>query len=110
MADKMTLEQRIRQNIDRIEERIETACQNSGRKRGEIQLMGVTKFHGIEAAETAFKAGLTLFGESRVQEAKEKFSRFYELHARDSAALHLIGSLQRNKAKIAASFFPKPLL
>ena len=96
-------------NIDtklkQIEEKIEAACLRVGRKRQEISLMGVTKFHGLEAVEAAWKAGIKLFGENRVQEAKEKFSGFWENHGRNSAELHLIGSLQRNKAKIAASFF-----
>jgi pyridoxal phosphate enzyme (YggS family) len=65
--------------------------------------MGVSKFHGPEAVEEAWQGGLSLFGESRVQEAVEKFSGFLE--SRQGAELHLIGSLQRNKAKTAASFF-----
>jgi PLP dependent protein len=89
-----------------IEEKIEAACARSGRKRQEIRLMAVTKFHGIEAVEAARDAGISLFGESRVQEAEEKFSKFWESCTRDkSVELHLIGSLQRNKAKKAAAFF-----
>ena len=95
----------INTRLEQIEERIESACRRSGRKRDEITLMGVSKFHGIEAVEAAYKAGLKLFGESRVQEGKEKFSRFRDIHGRDSAEVHLIGSLQRNKAKTAASFY-----
>jgi hypothetical protein len=50
----------------------------------------------------ARQAGLTLFGENRVQEAREK----YQSPADDpELELHLIGHLQRNKAKIAASLF-----
>jgi pyridoxal phosphate enzyme (YggS family) len=89
-----------------IEEKIEAACASSGRKRQEIRLMAVTKFHGVDEAEAALKAGISLFGESRVQEAVEKFSKFWETRRRDgSVELHLIGSLQRNKAKKAAAFF-----
>jgi len=39
--------------IARIEEKIEAACARSGRKRQELRLMGVTKFHGVEAVEDA---------------------------------------------------------
>ena len=89
-----------------LEEKIEAACRRSGRERQEIRLMGVTKFRPMEAVEAVRKAGITLFGESRVKEAREKFSAFWETHPGDgSAELHLIGPLQRNKAKIAASFF-----
>jgi pyridoxal phosphate enzyme (YggS family) len=65
--------------------------------------MGVSKFMGPAAVEEAWRAGLRLFGESRVQEAVEKFSGFRESHT--GAELHMIGALQRNKAKTAASLF-----
>jgi pyridoxal phosphate enzyme (YggS family) len=67
--------------------------------------MGVTKFRPPEAVEAAMEAGITLFGENRVKEGKEKFSKVRETHPREKTELHLIGPLQRNKAKIAASFF-----
>jgi len=92
--------------VARIEEKIEAACARVGRKRQEIRLMGVTKFHGVEVVEAACNAGISLFGESRVQEATEKFTKFWEGRQKDgSVELHLIGPLQRNKAKKAAAFF-----
>jgi len=90
-------------NIAEIEERIVKACLRSGRKREEITLMGVTKFQPLEAVNEAWEAGLHCFGESRVQEAAIKFAGFREGKA--GAQLHLIGGLQRNKAKLAASLF-----
>jgi pyridoxal phosphate enzyme (YggS family) len=91
--------------LARLEERISSACLRCGRKREEVALMGVSKFHPYEAVEKAWKAGLCLFGESRVREGMEKFSLFMEKRPEEQAELHLIGSLQRNKAKSAASFF-----
>jgi len=90
-------------NIERIEERISGACARSGRKRGEIALMAVTKFQELRAIEEAWDAGLRCFGESRVQEALAKFDGFRE--TRPDAQLHFIGGLQRNKAKAAAALF-----
>ena len=102
----MELDLDIIGRVKLLEERIEAACARSGRKRQEIRLMGVTKFRPIEAVEAALKAGITLFGESRVKEGREKFSKVWEKHPRDgSSELHFIGPLQRNKAKTAASFF-----
>jgi len=96
----------IAARLEQIEEKIEAACSRSGRKRHEVKLMAVSKFQPLETVEAAYKAGVRLFGEARVQEGKEKFSKFWEKHSRDeSLELHLIGSLQRNKAKTAASFF-----
>jgi len=93
----------IAENIAEIEERIIKACLRSGRKREEITLMGVTKFQPMEAVDAAWEAGLRCFGESRVQEAAAKFAGFRE--GRAGAQLHLIGALQRNKAKLAAALF-----
>ena len=93
----------IAANIEKIEERIAAACLRSGRRRDEITLMGVTKFQPPAAVEEAYKAGLRFFGESRVQEAAEKFDGFRDRFP--GAQLHLIGSLQRNKAKLAVSLF-----
>ena len=96
----------IAARLKQIEENIEAACLRCGRNRQEIKLMAVSKFHPLETIESASEAGLRLFGESRVQEGKEKFSLFWEKYPRDgSVELHLIGSLQRNKAKAAALFF-----
>jgi pyridoxal phosphate enzyme (YggS family) len=62
--------------------------------------MAVSKFQPLSRIEEALQSGVRLFGENRVQEAAEKFSgpsRNYEVH--------LIGSLQRNKAKPAVRLF-----
>jgi len=93
----------IAANIEQVEERILAACLRSGRKREEITLMGVTKFQPIEAIDEAYSGGLRCFGESRVQEATGKFTGFREGHP--GTELHLVGGLQRNKAKLAASLF-----
>jgi pyridoxal phosphate enzyme (YggS family) len=92
----------IAERIEDVHSRIEGAAVRAGRKREEIALMGVSKFHGADAVEKAVNAGLSLFGESRVQEAQEKFPALRERYALE---LHMIGSLQRNKAKQAASLF-----
>ncbi|MDR0290773.1 MAG: YggS family pyridoxal phosphate-dependent enzyme [Treponema sp.] len=93
----------IAANIEAIENCIARACLRSGRKREELTLMGVTKFVPAEAVDEAWKAGLRCFGESRVQEAAAKFENAREQKA--GMELHLIGALQRNKAKLAASLF-----
>jgi len=96
---KMTVKDRI----DAVKEKMEKAALRSGRKIGEIRLMGVSKFHGAKEIEEAVKAGLFLFGESRVQEAAGKFPALKE--ACPALELHLIGSLQRNKVKNALAVF-----
>ncbi|MDR0878281.1 MAG: YggS family pyridoxal phosphate-dependent enzyme [Treponema sp.] len=93
----------IADNIAAIEERITQACERSGRKRDEITLLAVSKFHSREAVTEAWKGGVRFFGENRVQEAETKFAGFTEGHA--GTELHMIGALQRNKAKTAALLF-----
>ncbi|MDR1363002.1 MAG: YggS family pyridoxal phosphate-dependent enzyme [Spirochaetaceae bacterium] len=93
----------ISENIQRIKDEIHEVCLRTGRNLNEIQLMAVSKFQEISLIEEAAAAGLRLFGESRVQEAAKKFSSFKSRYP--DTALHLIGHLQRNKAKTAAALF-----
>ena len=93
----------IAENIGKIEERIQKACDLCGRKREEITLMGVSKFVPINIVNEAFFSGIRCFGESRVKEGTEKFEAFRKENP--EIQIHLIGSLQRNKAKNAALFF-----
>jgi pyridoxal phosphate enzyme (YggS family) len=93
----------IAEAVQRVRERIQEACIRSGRDFREIRLMGVSKFHEVPALEEAWRGGIRLFGESRVQEAVRKFTDFKRAHP--ETELHLIGSLQRNKAKTAAALF-----
>jgi len=93
----------IGERIENIRERMEKAALRAGRKSEEIRLMGVSKFHEPLEIEGAIDAGLVLFGESRVQEAARKFPALKE--KKTGLELHLIGSLQRNKAKYVPSLF-----
>lgn len=83
---------KIRQRSLALEERIAKACDSSGRDRGTVALVAVSKRHPIEAVEAAMAVGLADFGENYVQEALGKFPR-------PGARLHFIGSLQRNKVR-----------
>jgi pyridoxal phosphate enzyme (YggS family) len=89
-------------NIGRIYEQIEAVCAACGRSPAEIRLMAVSKFQPLEAVKEAYAAGARLFGESRVQEAETKLENRAEFPAME---LHMIGALQRNKAKTAARIF-----
>jgi len=93
----------VAENIKKIEERIQKACDSVHRKRDEIMLMGVSKFVPINLIDDAYRCGIRCFGESRVKDAIEKLDSFKSEHS--DAKFHLIGSLQRNKAKQAALFF-----
>lgn len=66
-----------------------------------VRIVAVTKTHGPEAVRAAADAGLTDVGENRVQEALEKQAAIPDL----PVSWHLIGTLQRNKARHAAGRF-----
>lgn len=66
-----------------------------------VRIVAVTKTHGPEAVRAALAAGLTDVGENRVQEALQK----QEALADVTVAWHLVGTLQRNKARHAAGRF-----
>jgi pyridoxal phosphate enzyme (YggS family) len=66
-----------------------------------VRIVAVTKTHGPEAVRAALAAGLTDIGENRVQEALQK----QEALAGVPVAWHLVGTLQRNKARHAAGRF-----
>jgi PLP dependent protein len=87
-----------------VEERIVAACRRAGRERDTVQLMAVSKVHPAEALAEAVAAGLTLFGENRVQEFEAKRVRLAELGTA-GAKVHLIGHLQSNKSAKAAEIF-----
>ncbi|HET9226971.1 MAG TPA: YggS family pyridoxal phosphate-dependent enzyme [Thermoanaerobaculia bacterium] len=84
-----------------ITRRIEEACHRSGRNPGEVTLVGASKTQPPEALAEAWRAGLRVFGENRVQEALAK-SRELADYAID---WHLIGPLQTNKVKPALDLF-----
>ena len=83
-----------------VQERIARA-QARGGLTHPVTIIGVTKSHGPEAVEAAIAAGLTDVGENRVQEAIAKQA----LVGVNRVQWHLIGSLQRNKARQAVGRF-----
>ncbi|HTV82774.1 MAG TPA: YggS family pyridoxal phosphate-dependent enzyme [Acidobacteriaceae bacterium] len=91
------------ENLARVEERIAAACRRAGRSRSDVRLMAVSKTHAAESIAEATRAGISLFGENRVQEFGTKRLRLRELGV--AAEVHLIGHLQSNKSAKAAELF-----
>ena len=86
-----------------VEERMGAACRRAGRSRDDVRLMGVSKLHPPETLAEGLRAGLTLFGENRVQEFDAKREKLVGLHP--IPEVHLIGHLQSNKSARAAEIF-----
>ena len=82
--------------------RVEIARRQAiGGRTQPVTIVAVTKGFGLDAVEAALAAGLTDLGENRVQEAVQKL----DTPAGRRATWHLIGHLQRNKAKLVAGRF-----
>jgi PLP dependent protein len=90
-------------NLEKTIEDIRRAEHSAGRREGTVKLLAVSKFHPADSVIEAIGCGQTMFGENRVQEASEKFPGI--LASNPEIAVHLIGNLQRNKAKAAVSLF-----
>ncbi len=99
-AMEVSLDRQIQARLEAVRARIEAAARRAGRPAGAVRLMAVTKTFPRAVVEAALRGGLRLFGENRVQEAVDKYRGLPE-----PVELHLIGHLQRNKAKAAASTF-----
>jgi len=95
--------ERIRENYERIKEAIEEACSRVGRDPKEVKVLAATKTRTPEEILEAYRAGVRLFGENRVQEAREKIPLVRE--KMKEAQWHMIGHLQTNKVKYAVNLF-----
>jgi pyridoxal phosphate enzyme (YggS family) len=92
----------IGERLALVRRRIEAAAVRSGRSVSAVTLVAVTKTMPVEAIREALTAGVTILGENRVQEARDKIAALP-----DAARWHLIGHLQTNKAKMAIGLFDR---
>jgi pyridoxal phosphate enzyme (YggS family) len=90
----------LQENLTRIRSRIDQACERSGRQPDSVRLMAVSKNQPPERVAEAASAGLTLFGENRIQDAKVKIPL-----CPGQLEWHFIGHLQSNKSRDAVSLF-----
>jgi PLP dependent protein len=90
----------FKDRLESVEDCITAACRRANRARGDVRLMAVSKAHPVSAIREAVSAGVTLFGENRVQEFEAK-----RADLPDNIEVHLIGHLQSNKAAKAARIF-----
>ncbi len=101
MMSEAALQEQLAANLRLVRQRIAAAAERSGRAPDAVCLIGISKTHPLSYVEAAHAAGLDDFGENRVQEAWAKFAEGAPCGLR----LHLVGNLQRNKAKRAVQLF-----
>ena len=92
----------IRERLAQVHRRIEAAAARGGRPASAVTLVAVSKTMPVEAVKEAIAAGVTILGENRVQEARQKIAALPA-----AVQWHLIGHLQTNKAKVAAGLFDR---
>ena len=84
----------LKENLENVEQKIQAACERSGRDRSEVTLIAVSKTKPAEMVQEAYDLGIRLFGENKVQEIMDKSEVLpADIH------WHMIGHLQRNKIK-----------
>lgn len=91
----------FKERLERVQGAMDEAARKSGRSLKDITLVAVTKHASQELILEAQSAGLTLFGESKVQEAEAKILSVNV----PGVQWHMIGHLQSNKVKTAVSLF-----
>ena len=87
-------------NYQRILSGINEAAAKAGRDARHVKLLAAAKSQSIEAIQSAIAAGVTLVGENYVQEAQPK-----KAQTASGVQWHMIGHLQRNKARAAVDLF-----
>jgi PLP dependent protein len=97
----MDLNADIARRLADVRERLQQAVLRTGRGPDAVRLLAVSKTFGLEHVRAAAAAGQQDFGENRVQEALQKIEGSADLTIR----WHLIGTLQSNKSRKAASSF-----
>jgi PLP dependent protein len=100
MIDNVLLE-----NIKNVFRKISSAAIRSGRNPFDVTLVAVTKTVDPERIKEAAGLGLRVFGENRVQEAQKKIEKCKEECADCRVEWHMIGHLQKNKARTAVRLF-----
>jgi len=91
----------ISNNLQRVQERLRSACEKAGRESGAVKLLAVSKTYGPDAIRQAFAAGQQAFGENYLQEGVEKIRALADLPLQ----WHCIGPVQSNKTRLVAEHF-----
>ncbi|MBO0852714.1 MAG: YggS family pyridoxal phosphate-dependent enzyme [Nocardia sp.] len=89
-------EKELADALSNLRRRIDDACRSAGRAPDSVRLLPVTKFFPGTDIEILYRLGCREFGESREQEASAKVASMSQL---SQVRWHMIGHLQRNKAK-----------
>jgi len=104
------MRRKLADNLKRVRERLRAACERSGRRPEDVQLVAVTKTVEVDVIRAAVESGLHDLGENRVQELTKRAGMVREHLSRRRAMdpgtappdprWHMVGHLQRNKVRL----------
>jgi len=95
----------VAENFRRVQDNIKAAAASAGRDPDAVRLVTVSKTVSAEVVAEAVMAGALILGENRVQEALDKQSALSGMPGSTAVEWHLIGTLQKNKARHAVGAF-----
>lgn len=99
LPDMPPATEQIRERHDRLLEHLRGIAAANGHDPARLRIVGITKTHPLSVVGASVDAGLTLLGESRIQEAEAKVAAAPEVE------WHFVGRLQSNKARRAVRAF-----
>ncbi len=97
--------ERIRRNLQQVQERIGEAALRAGRDPAGVTLVAVTKTFPVETVLAGYQAGIRHFGENRPEEGAEKIPQVNTLIAGPRPTWHMVGHVQSRKAALAVAHF-----
>ncbi len=92
----------IKERFERVMDRIAVAARSAGRAGDAVQLVVVTKGHGLEAIHQALDIGVRCLGENYVDEAVGKIQ---SIGSQSGLKWHMIGHIQSRKARQVVDYF-----
>ena len=109
-----SIQRKVKDNIQRVRDRIAQACSRANRDPASVRLVAVTKSVDVEVIRVVIEAGLVDLGESRVQQLAQRAAMIAETqkrrrildgqHSAVAPVWHMIGHLQRNKVRSATQW------
>lgn len=82
-------------NIEKVNQRIITACEGAGRNPDDVHLVAISKTKPLDDIKEAFNCGQLHFGENRAKELQDKM----DTYENPDIQWHMVGNLQTNKIK-----------
>lgn len=91
----------VTRRVNDVRDRIQQACERAGR-RNDVTIVGVSKTFPLQAVKAGVAAGLDHFGENRARQLRDKAEERPGVFNGGDIYWHMVGHLQRNKAKFVA--------